>query len=63
MAGKRSGSKAKSGGGAKRGKSKAKGALKDLDVKDVKGGVRGGRKAGKGQQEYLIVKMDDILIT
>ena len=63
MAGKRSGSKAKSGRGAKRGKAKTKVVLKDLDVKNARGGVRGGRKAGKGQQEYLIVKMDDVLIT
>jgi hypothetical protein len=54
MATKRSGSQAKSGGGAKRGKSKAKRELKDLDVKNATG-IRGGivcRKAGKGQQEF-----------
>jgi hypothetical protein len=63
MAGKRSGSKAKSAGGARRGKTKAK-ALKDLTVKNPRGGaIRGGRKAGKEQHEYLIVKMDDVIIT
>ena len=41
MAGKRSGSKTKSGGGAKRGKSKVKRELKDLDVRKAKQ-VRGG---------------------
>jgi hypothetical protein len=25
--------------------------------------VRGGRKAGKGQQEFMIVKMNDVIIT
>ena len=25
--------------------------------------VRGGRKAGKGQQEYLVVKMNDVIVT
>ena len=25
--------------------------------------VRGGRKAGGGQQEFLIVKMEDVIIT
>jgi type VI secretion system secreted protein Hcp len=29
----------------------------------IKAGVITQRKAGKGQQEYLIIKMDDILIT
>jgi hypothetical protein len=54
MAGKRSGSKTKSGGGAKRGKSKVKRELKDLDVRKSKG-VRGGlvvRKAGEKPVEY-----------
>lgn len=64
MAGRKSGGKAKSAGASRRGKSKAKGALKDLDVKNPRGGaVRGGRKAGKDQHEYLIVKMTDVLIT
>jgi hypothetical protein len=30
-------------------------------AKRVKGG--GGRKAGKGQQEYLVVKMNDTIVT
>ena len=54
MATKRSGSKTRSGGEAKRAKPKAKRALKDLDVKNATG-IRGGivfRKAGKGQQEF-----------
>ena len=38
-----------------------KAAVRDLTVKDAKA-VKGG-KAGKGQQEYLIVKMNDILVT
>ena len=42
-------------------------ATKDLTPRDAKH-VKGGgsvtvRKAGKGQQEYLIVKMNDVLIT
>ncbi len=53
MAEKRSGNKVKSGGGAKRGKSKAKRELKDLDVRKAKG-VRGGvvRKAGEQPNPY-----------
>jgi len=52
-------------------KSKAKArkrvATKDLTSRDAKH-VKGGgtvtvRKAGKGQQEYLIVKMDDVQIS
>ena len=42
MASKRSGSKAKSGGGAKSAKAKANRELKDLDVRKTKG-VRGGQ--------------------
>jgi len=42
-------------------------ATKDLTSRDAKH-VKGGgsvsvRKAGKGQQEYLIVKMDDVQIS
>jgi len=47
-------SKARSEGGAKRAKPKAKRELKDLDIKNATG-IRGGitcRKAGKGQQEF-----------
>jgi hypothetical protein len=54
MASKRSGTNAKPGGGGKRGKSKAKRELKDLDVRKAKG-VRGGltvRKAGEKPLEY-----------
>ena len=41
--------------------------VEDLDVaesesKDVKGGAAQ-RKAGKGQQDYLQVKMEDVIIT
>ena len=42
MTSKKSGSKGKSGGGAKRGTSKVKQGMKDLEVKSAKG-VRGGR--------------------
>ncbi len=42
-------------------------ATKDLTSRDAKhvkgGGTVSVRKAGKGQQEYLIVKMSDVLIT
>ncbi len=42
-------------------------ATKDLaprDVKHVKGGGSVSvRKAGKGQQDYLVVKLNDILIS
>jgi hypothetical protein len=53
MKGKRSGPKAKSVGGARRGKSKVKvkQGLKDLDVRSAKE-VRGGRKAGQNPLEY-----------
>ena len=52
-------------------KSKAKArkrvATKDLTSRDAKhvkgGGTVSVRKAGKGQQEYLIVKMDDVQIS
>ena len=42
--------------------------VEDLDVtesesKDVKGGGTAERKAGKGQQEYLKVKMEDVIIS
>jgi len=36
--------------------------IKDLTVKDAKA-VVGGRKAGGDQQEYLVVKLSDIVIT
>ncbi len=55
----------------KTGKAKAKGKankrVKDLPAKTLSArnarDVKGGRKAGKEQHEYLIVKMNDILIT
>jgi hypothetical protein len=41
--------------------------VKDLPAKKLSEksarAVRGGRKAGKEQQEYLVVKMNDVLIT
>jgi hypothetical protein len=40
--------------------------VKDLDIQVSKAdeeAVVGGRKAGKGQQEYLVVKMNDVIIT
>jgi hypothetical protein len=37
-------------------------AVKDVDAAQAKA-VAGGRKAGGGQEDYLIVKMNDILIT
>ncbi len=59
MASKRSGSKAKSGGGAKRGKAKVKRELKDLDVKkarEIRGGnVMKGSNDG-GQSSIIVLK-------
>ena len=46
-------------------KTRKRTAPKDLTARDskaVKGGLTA-RKAGGGQQDYLIVKMNDILIT
>ena len=41
--------------------------VKDLPAKKLSAksarAVKGGRKAGKGQQEYLVVKMNDVSIT
>ena len=38
--------------------------VEDLDVREEEAEeVKGGRKAGKGQQEFLEVKLSDILIT
>jgi hypothetical protein len=39
-----------------------------LEADSVRGGldadaVRGGRKAGKGQQEFLLIKTNDVIIT
>jgi hypothetical protein len=36
-------------------------AVKDLSVKDAKA-VKGGRKAGKPQQDYLNVTLTDVLL-
>lgn len=52
----------------KAGKAKAAGKkIKDLPAKKLTAKsartVKGGRKAGKGQQEYLVVKMNDAFIT
>jgi len=44
----------------KNSKSKAKVKVDDLNAK---ANPKGGRKAGGGQQEYLVIKMEDILIT
>ena len=60
MSSKRSGSKAKSGGANRRGKSKAKRGLKDLQVRSAKG-VRGGAKGDP--VVYLKIKMSDVIIT
>ena len=42
-------------------------ATKDLTSRDAKrvkgGGTITARKAGKGQQEFLVVKMNDVLIS
>jgi hypothetical protein len=49
---------------AKKGKAKARKrtATKDLTPRDARH-VKGGRKAGEGQKDYLIVKMNDVIIT
>ena len=60
MASKRSGSKAKSSSATRRGRSKAKQGLKDLQVRNAKG-VRGGAKGDP--VVYLKIKMSDIIIT
>jgi hypothetical protein len=36
--------------------------VEDLGVKNARA-IAGGRKAGGSQQEYMIVKLEDILIT
>jgi hypothetical protein len=39
-------------------------AQEDLELADEDAQrVKGGRKAGKDQQEFLVVKMNDVLIT
>ena len=47
---------------AKSKKSSRKPAVRVKDLSATKN-PKGGRKAGKGQQDYLIVKMEDVLIT
>ena len=47
---------------SKKAKAGSKKAIKDLTVKDAKT-VVGGRKAGGTQQEYLVVKLTDALVT
>jgi hypothetical protein len=51
---------------AARGKTVRTLAAKNLsarEAKRIKGGGITHRKAGKGQQEYLVVKMNDIIVT
>ena len=43
-------------------KTRKRTAAKDLTLKDSKT-VQGGRKAGGSQQEYLVVKMTDVLVS
>ena len=43
-------------------KTRKRTAPKDLTARDSKA-VKSGRKAGGTQQEYLVVKMSDVLIT
>ena len=38
--------------------------VEDLDVAESEAAeVKGGRKSGKGQQEYLVVKLEDIQVS
>ncbi|HEY6928050.1 MAG TPA: hypothetical protein VJA66_00105 [Thermoanaerobaculia bacterium] len=37
--------------------------LNSKEAKRIKGGSITHRKAGKGQQEFLVVKMNDVIIT
>ena len=47
---------------SKKVKAGGKKQIKDLSVKDAKT-VVGGRKAGGSQQEYLIIKLNDVLVS
>jgi hypothetical protein len=47
---------------SKKGKKSKKAAVKVRDLSPRKN-AKGGRKAGKEQQDYLIVKMEDVLIS
>ena len=49
-------------GNAKKTKAGGKRRLKDLSPKDAKT-VVGGRKAGGTQQEYLVFKLNDVIVT
>ena len=52
----------KKAGKAKAGNKKVKDLpAKKLSAKSARG-VRGGRKAGKEQHEYLVVKMNDVIV-
>jgi hypothetical protein len=46
----------------KKNNKKSKPSVKVQDLAPEKN-PEGGRKAGKGQQEFLVVKMNDIIIT
>jgi hypothetical protein len=49
---------------AKKSKAGARKRLASRDLAPRAGkNVKGGRKAGAGQQEFLVIKMNDILIT
>jgi hypothetical protein len=38
--------------------------VEDLDVAESEAAeVKGGRKAGKGQQEYLVIKLSDVQVS
>jgi hypothetical protein len=38
--------------------------VEDLDVPEADAAeVKGGRKAGKDQQEFLVVKMNDVIVS
>jgi type VI protein secretion system component Hcp len=49
-------------GNAKKTKAGGKKKVKDLAAKDAKA-VVGGRKAGGTQTDYLVVKLDDVIVT
>jgi hypothetical protein len=44
------------------GRKTKKAGVRDLAVKDATA-VRGGRKAGKGQESYLVVTMDNVTVS
>jgi hypothetical protein len=59
--------KKKAGKTKAKAKTKANKRVKDLPAKTLNAksarDVRGGRKAGKLQHEYFVVKMNDVIIT